>query len=703
MQNIHHGFNRELQRETACVQVAICPSAGENSRIFEGWSSRSGHAAVMFLQMLSGKEITFGHFRLDATNECLWHGERSIPLRPKAFAVLKLLLDHPRQLVTKQQVLDAVWPGTFVSDAVLKESIHQLREALGDKAEAPAYIETAHRRGYRFIASVTEQPAPNTNPNPSPKTKSAESSMHAADARQLCFQAAATGPSCTVEVLGRDAELGKLREWLQKAVSGERQIVFVTGEAGIGKTTLVDAFLAPAAASVNLRVAHGQCLEHFGAGEPYLPVLDAFSRLGKGPAAEPLIACLRRHAPTWLAQLPSLISGNECEELRALTMSTTRERMLREFVEALEAFTAEVPLVLVLEDLHWSDYSTLDLISYLARRCDRACLFVMGTYRPVEVIVSEHPLKAVKRELGAHNLCREIPLEYLSEEATAGYLKARFLQHHLPRKLVRMIHQHTEGNPLFMVNVVEYLVDHKLIAEEEGTWKLLVDVTKVRLGVPDTLKQLIQKQIERLSLDERTVLEGASVVGMECSVVAIAAGLDKSTEWVEKHCEELARRHQFLSPALLVELPDGTLTPRHRFNHVLYLEVAYSLVPPMRRSQIHHRIAERGVSIYGDHVSEIAAELAMHFEQSRDWPRAAQYLLQAAENATHRSAHHESAALARRGLEVLKSLPDTPERRQEEIALRFILDGSLMALQAYAAAEVEMLSHDLQKAKRQRM
>src|SRR5262249_21683440 len=160
---------------------------------------------------------------------------------------------------------------------------------------------------------------------------------------------------------------------------------------------------------------------------------------------------------------------------------------------------AEVPLVLVLEDLHWSDYSTLDLISYLARRSDPACLFVVGTYRPVEVVVTEHPLKTVKRELQAHNLCREIPLEYLSEEAIAGYLKARFPQHQLPLKLVQMIHQHTEGNPLFMVNVVEYLVDRKVIAEDQGTWKLLVDVTKVRLGVPDTLKQLIQKQIERLS------------------------------------------------------------------------------------------------------------------------------------------------------------------------------------------------------------
>src|SRR5215831_13286174 len=105
--------------------------------------------------MASRSDVGFGPFRLDTANECLWEGSRSIALRPKAYAVLRLLVDLPGQLVTKQQVLDAVWPGTFVSDAVLKDSIRQLREAFGDDAESPAYIETVHRRGYRFIAKLS--------------------------------------------------------------------------------------------------------------------------------------------------------------------------------------------------------------------------------------------------------------------------------------------------------------------------------------------------------------------------------------------------------------------------------------------------------------------------------------------------------------------------------------------------------------------
>jgi len=257
--------------------------------------------------------------------------------------------------------------------------------------------------------------------------------------------------------------------------------------------------------------------------------------------------------------------------------------------------------------------------------------------------------------------------------------------------LRRTIYRRTEGNPLFMVTLAEYLIDQKMIVANKGSWELRVDSSEIERGVPANLRQLIEKQIERLSPDERTVLEGASVAGMECSTIAIAAGLDRPTEWVEKHCEELARRHQFLSPAWLVDLPDGTITARHRFIHILYRDVPYRLMPPMRRSQIHQRIAERGVVIYGDRRGEIAAELAMHFEQSRDWTRALECLLQAAENAAVRSAHHEVRDLATRGLEVLKFVPETGERTRQEMRLRLTLGVSLMAIKGFASSEVEQV------------
>src|SRR5215472_6610182 len=177
--------------------------------------------------MQATKEIAFGQFRLDLTNECLWSGTRAISLRPKAFGVLKLLIENPGQLVSKQKVLDIVWPGTFVGDAVLKDSIRQLREALDDDAGSPTYIETAHRRGYRFIGKISE-PVPAGNPPEAARVSG-----------PVPKNSRATSSATEIGVLGRETELYEMGKWLNRALAGNRQVVFVTGEAGIGKTSLV--------------------------------------------------------------------------------------------------------------------------------------------------------------------------------------------------------------------------------------------------------------------------------------------------------------------------------------------------------------------------------------------------------------------------------------------------------------------------------
>src|SRR5262245_10140876 len=151
------------------------------------------------------REVTFGPFTFDESNECLWQGSRSIPLRPKVFAVLRLLVDHAGRLVTKQQLLDAVWPGTFVGDAVLKDSIRQLREALADDANSPLYIETAHRRGYRFIAQISREV----------KNDSVIGSHSSSTPPQTSLPAKGlpTPLAAPTNVLGRQLELAQMRSW----------------------------------------------------------------------------------------------------------------------------------------------------------------------------------------------------------------------------------------------------------------------------------------------------------------------------------------------------------------------------------------------------------------------------------------------------------------------------------------------------------
>jgi len=618
------------------------------------------------------KRIVFDPFCLDLANEFLWRGSHAIKLAPKAFAVLHYLLGRPSQLVTKEKLLDAIWRETFVGEAVLKVAIRQIREALGDDPKSPRFIETAHRRGYRFIGQIAESEQTPAN-DQEIRNNRGGSPLRAADPPQ--------------RVVGRGKALSRMQGWLGKMLGGERQIVFVTGEAGIGKTALVDTFARSIASHRSIRTARGQCLEQYGTSEAYLPVLEAMGRLCREQGQ--VVEVLRAHAPMWLLQMPSLTSSSDRELLSRELSGATRERMLREMGGALEALTADQPLVLILEDLHWSDYSTLDLISYLARQRHAAQLMLIGTYRTVELIVSGHPLKAVKQELVAKQQCEELPLEYLSEKAIVEYLCVRFPTNRFPAKLAGLIHERTEGNPLFMVNAVNYLVTEGLIVEHEEHWDLVAEIEKVEVGVPDSIKQMIEKQIDHLNPEQQRTLEAASMAGLEFSSLSVVAGLGEDRAAVEARCDELARQRQFIQNCGVQELPNREAASRYGFIHDLYQNVLYQRVSASRRVQLHRRIGERGEDVYGERAGEIAAELAMHFEQARDYQRAVKYLEQAAENAAARFASHETVTLSRRALELLKTLPETSERAQQELALRIMLGVSLIATEGYAASEVE--------------
>ncbi len=650
-----------------------------------------------------GPQIIFPPFRLDTVNQCLWREEQSIALTPKAYTLLKHLIARAGKLVAKEELLNAVWPETFVSDAVLKVYIGELRKALGDDAKNAQFIATVHRRGYRFIGKIEEDKrtrgqgdeetgrqgdAFSLSP-PLPLSPSSTPRLSGAHRRLALIP--------TMTLVGREAELAQMRDWLSCARGGERQVIFVTGEAGIGKTALVEAFRQGLAADPAVRLAYGQCLEQFGAGEGYLPILEAVSRLCREPGGEHVVGLLRRRAPTWLAQMPSLVDAGERQANGQETLGVTRERMLREIAEMLEALTLDAPLVLVLEDLHWSDYSTLDLVSYLARRRERARLMLIGTYRPAEILLSEHPLKSVKQDLQIRRLCEELSLEELDQPAIGDYLAARFPQNEFPSELSRLIHQRTEGNPLFMVNVVDYLLAAGMIARTDDRWRLQAEFAELQLGVPESIRQMIEKQIGHLGPEEQRLLEAASLAGAEFPAAMVALILKKDGEKdaveVEEMCERLARRGQFLQTSGSSEWPDGTVTARYGFIHALYQNVLYDRLTAARRAQLHRLVGDQGERIFGGRAGEIAAELAMHFEQGRDFGRAVKYLGQAAANAIRRFAYQEATSLARRGLELIKSLPESSEdatgRARHELSLQMALCAALPVTEGYGAAVLE--------------
>jgi predicted ATPase/DNA-binding winged helix-turn-helix (wHTH) protein len=598
--------------------------------------------------------------RIERENEWAWCGARRLELTPRTFAVLRHLVEHRGRLITKEELLTAVWRDAIVSDAALASGIRDLRKALGDSSTEPRYIQTVHRRGFRFIGPVT---------------------LAAADVSM-------SGSNTVSMLVGRETELASLKARLAMALGGQRQLVFVTGEPGIGKTALVETFLAGVGEAKTLRIGRGQCVEQYGAGEPYLPVLEALGRLGRAPGGEQLIQVLTQHAPTWLQQLPGLLSDRDLKAVQRRAQGASRGRMLRELVEALDALTRAAPLVLLLEDLHWSDSATIDLLSMLARRRDPSRVLVLGTYRPADVAAEgAHPLRWMKHELQLHGHCDEIPLQFLSAAAVAQYLARRLPGHALPSAVARVLHQNTEGNPLFLVNTIDDLIEQGPLQEIDGQWQLSGPAEDIAARAPQTLWQLVEKQVERLTPDERAVLVSASVAGVEFSAAIVAAaGIEARAG--ELQCEALARRGQFLRRVGIAAWPDGTAAGRYAFIHALYQQVLYGRISIGERVRLHLRTAECLERGYGERSGDVAGELAVHFEHGRDFARAARYRGHAGEHALRQHAYREAADHATRGLDALRMLPESRERAEQELSLHVVLGSALTATQGYAAPEV---------------
>ncbi len=424
----------------------------------------------------------------------------------------------------------------------------------------------------------------------------------------------------------------------------------------------MDAFTAQLAPTAAVWMGQGQCIEQYGAGEPYLPLLEALGQLCRTPDSEGLTELLCRHAPSWVLQMPGLLAPAAYEGLQQRVGDTTRDRMLRELAEAVEILTTERPVVLVLEDLHWSDVSTLDWLTYVARRRQGARLLILGTYRPVEAIVRGHPLRAITQELQRHNQCSELSLAYLSEAAVVAYLTQRLGADGWPQALAPMLHQRTNGNPFFLVTVVNEVLRQGILHEPATASELSARIEAV-VGVPESLRQLIEQQIEQTSPEEQTLLEVASVAGMTFSAATlaagreVAAGRDETAEDIEVECEALMRRGQFMAALGTESWPNGTVAARYGFTHALYQEVLYERVPESRRARLHRQIGTQLEGGYGSQTRDIGVELAMHFERGRDHQRALQYLQVAGDSALQRSAHHEAIAHLTKGLALLPTLP----------------------------------------------
>jgi DNA-binding winged helix-turn-helix (wHTH) protein/tetratricopeptide (TPR) repeat protein len=570
----------------------------------------------------------FDPFRLDVANQCLWRGETRVSLMPKPFAVLRYLVEHPGRLVTHDQLLGAVWPDTFVQPEVLRRYILEIRRALGDRAEAPRFVQTFPKRGYQFIAPVIED----------------------GEAVGTLAQTVSSPPATFV---GRRSALADLDRCLEAAMSGWRQVVFIVGEAGIGKSSLVDAFQRNSTGAADVTVVRGQSVEGFGGKEAYYPLLEAVGQLARGPHRSLVVNALAINAPTWLIQFPSLVRPEQQAALQREILGATRERMVRELCDVLEIITQAVPLVLILEDLHWVDRSTLDAISAIARRREPAKLLVLGTCRPADLILSESPLKALKQDLLLHRLSDELNLERLQESDVADYVAAAFAPGDVPREFAAVIHRHSDGNPLFMTAMLDHLSQQGVLSQVDGRWRMTVPLDQIDPGVPETLKRMLETQLEHASDTEQQLLKCASVAGQRFTAWSVATMLVREPSSLEEMCEGLVQRSQFLNFSGTRELFNGASTAEYQFRHALYREVLYRRLTPTDRVTFHRRLASGLESLRSPVLPDMAAEIALHFEEGHEYEPAVRYLMLAAKNATRRYAHQQSVALLEHARELL--------------------------------------------------
>jgi len=625
---------------------------------------------------MSARRTRFAPFVFDRAREQLLRGERPIRLRPKTLALLRLFVDRPGVVVEREEIMRSVWPDAAVTDVVLNVCVAELRRALGDDRAHPRYVETVHRRGFRFIAAAEDElPATATD--------------------------AASRPARPPDgvFVGRNRELDALSRRWSLASQGELQVALVTGGPGIGKSSLVERFLRdlselPEPAAM---IGRGQCLDLRALPEPFLPALEALGSLCNGPFGAEVTARLRASAPAVLLHLPIALDAAESAALQQRYGHRGPEAMLRDLARALVAASEAAPLILLLEDLHWGDGSTVDLIVALAESRAPARILLLGTMRPGDAILEGYPRRLLHLPLRAGARASELALDLLAPSEVGEYLRQWFGSDAIAGAIAGWLADWTDGNPLFVAAVVEHLVETGVVRWRDGAWDL--GDAPLPTTAPASVARLLRDRMARLDPVERQALDVAGVCGVVVASQAIAAGCACSTEEAESVCQRLAETHLMLDDCGPLTWPDGSVAQSYRFRHALYRQIVESAIPAARLRALHARVGEGLERAYARTLPDVAVQLTRHFRAAGDDRRTHKYAKLAARRAAGRGGYREAIALLGIARDALASRAVAGDaREQDELRLLAELGPLLVStrgLRDPETAEVLARTRDL--------
>jgi predicted ATPase len=535
--------------------------------------------------------------------------------------------------------------------------------------------------------------------------------------------------------VAREGELVQLNQSLDKTISGQAQVVFVTGEAGSGKTALVTEFARRAEkAHPDLVVAIGNCNAQTGVGDPYLPFReilglltgDVEAKLAQGAItqenANRLQGLLRWSWNALLEFGPDLMDvfvpgagiatkaakfvadqTGMLDKVEKLTerkaLRQTQDRVLEQshifeqYTNVLRALAGQRPLMLVLDDLQWADTSSLSLLFHLSRRVGDSRILMVGTYRPDEVALGRagerHPLDKVLAEFKRYYGDIWVDLGQAAEAEGRQFVDA--LLDTEPNRLGdgfrQALFRHTDGHPLFTVELLREMRERgDLVQDEEGRW---LEGPALDWGtLPARVEGVIEERIGRLEEELREALTVASVEGEDftAQVVARVQQVDEH-HLVRQLTRELDRQHRLVREVGIERVASQRLS-LYRFQHNLFQRYLYNNLGQTERELLHEDVGLVLEELYGDQAEEIAVQLARHFQEAWMAEKAVYYLRLAGERALRLSAYGEAIALLNKGLELLQVLPDTPERREQELQLQIALCTQLALTKGLAAPKV---------------
>ncbi|MEE8466015.1 MAG: adenylate/guanylate cyclase domain-containing protein [Dehalococcoidia bacterium] len=484
-------------------------------------------------------------------------------------------------------------------------------------------------------------------------------------------------------MIGRDAELSTLERTVADLEQGRGQIVSLIGDAGLGKSRLIaelHSSLSDRIAASSLKWYEGRS-RSYETANPYTPFADLFTSFFDIKVDDPdeekylsiklaAIAKLSENGAETVPFLATLMGVPVPEEdsdlMRYLQPAQVQEKIFRAVRVLLEKEAQTQPLVLVFEDLHWADPTSLDLLENLFSLTDRGSLMLLAVFRPVRQDPAWRYHETANRDY-VHRYT-SVSIEPLGE-ADSRTLVGHLLEvEDLPERVRTLILSKAEGNPFFVEEVIRSLLDAELVVKEGSHWRATKEIESIAL--PDTLAGVITARLDRLNEDSRSVVQTASVIGREFDLGTLEVIFD-GTASLEETLSDLQRRE-------LIKEKGRAPQPHYMYKHILTQEAAYSSLLLSRRRELHRRVAECLERFYPD----LYHDIARHFLQAGEQVRAAPYLVNAGEHAARAYSSSEAIGNFTQALEILADAKDVSlERRAYEG-----LGGSLTAISDVSAA-----------------